>query len=49
MLNAECSGRIADMNYFHLVKFNSSTFFFSLVEVENEIFTHSIQNLQFPK
>lgn len=51
MLNAECSGQIADMNSFHHVEFNSSVFFFflSLVEMENEIFTHSIQNLQFSK
>lgn len=49
MLNTECSGRIADMNYFHLVEFNlSSNFFFpSTVEIENESFTHSIHNLQF--
>lgn len=52
MVNAECSGRIADVNYFRLVEFNSSlTFFFllSLVEIENEIFTDSIQNLWFLK
>lgn len=58
MLSAKCSGRMADVNCFHLVEFNSSPFFLfsflfffflSLVEIENEIFTHSIPNLPYPE
>ena len=50
MFNAECSGRIADMTYFHLVDLILFILFFlSVVEMDNEIFIHRIQNLQFLK
>lgn len=50
MFNAECSGKVADINYFTLQKFDFCTFLpLSLVRIENKIFIHKLQNIYPPK